>query len=66
MSAIQDEIDRIKKRIEEAYTELKNKGVEIPTDQTSDNLAAAISSIDAGNASVTYHPSTHILEITMR
>lgn len=62
MSAIQDEIDRIKKRIEEAYTELKNKGVEIPTDQTSANLAPTIAPIKVAN--VTYDPGNQTLYIT--
>lgn len=66
MSTIQEEIKRIKDNISDAYTSLSNKGATMPASQTSDNLAAAISSIDTGNASVTYHPSTHILEITVR
>jgi hypothetical protein len=67
MSAIVTKLENIETNIAKAYVSLNKKGATMPAEneQKSNNLAATIDSIDTGNATVSYIPSTHTLVITV-
>jgi hypothetical protein len=61
MSTIQEEIDRIKNNIADAYSKLEQKGIALPASQTSDNLAGKIDEIKT--VSVEYQYGTLVINI---
>ena len=60
-TTISDEIDRIRNNIKAAYSKLEQKGIALPSSQTSDNLAAKIDEIKT--ASVEYQYGTLVIDI---
>lgn len=65
LDEIQSKVNTITQNIENAYTSLSNKGATMPANKTSANLAQAIESVDTGNATASYTPSTRTLVITV-
>jgi hypothetical protein len=59
--SVQSEINRIKTNISNAYASLENKGVALPSEHTSDNLASTIDSLDI--AKIRYNETTKVLTV---